>query len=186
MSFTIYGSESSPYSIKVRAYARHKRLSFTWENARTSPGYHKVAKIPIIPAVRAPDGSGAQDSTPIMERWDLLYPDEPDRSAHPDHCATLRFLSDLLEEFGDEWANKWMFHYRWARPIDRRVVALRLAHEMLEVPPGVDGDRVDGDRVIDDDDERLEERLGDGQRLENWLGGGDGVLEGGELREWGE
>ena len=65
MSFTIYGSESSPYSIKVRAYARHKRLRFTWENARTSPGYRKVATIPIIPAVRAPDSSGAQDSTPI-------------------------------------------------------------------------------------------------------------------------
>ena len=122
-AYTIYGSESSPYSIKVRAYARHKRaFSFAWENARTSAGYQAVAKIPIIPAVRAPDGTGMQDSTPIMEKWDEDFPCPPSRSAHPDHCVTLRFLSDLLEEFGDEWANKWMFHYRWARPIDQRIV----------------------------------------------------------------
>ena len=129
-SYIIYGSENSPYSVKVRAYARFKGIPFEWKNARTSPGYHDVAKIPIIPAVRAPDGSGMQDSTPIMERWDKDFPSTPDTSAHP-NCPVLRFVSILLEEFGDEWANKWMFHYRWARPIDQRIVSLRLANEII-------------------------------------------------------
>ena len=68
-AYTIYGSESSPYSIKVRAYARHKRaFSFAWENARTSAGYQAVAKIPIIPAVRAPDGTGATSDDDAWRR----------------------------------------------------------------------------------------------------------------------
>ena len=131
-SYTIFGSESSPYSIKVRAYARHLRaFPFSWANARTDPGYQAVAKLPIIPAVRCDaDGVGYQDSTPIMRAWDAKFPLPEERSAHPP-CVALRFISDLLEEFGDEWANKWMFHYRWARPIDQRMVALRLAHEAL-------------------------------------------------------
>ena len=36
------------------------------------------------------------------------------------------FVSALLEEFGDEWGNKWMFHYRWARPVDQMGCAKRL------------------------------------------------------------
>ena len=34
----------------------------------------------------------------------------------------------MLEEFGDEWGNKWMFHYRWAREIDQEVVSHSNAH----------------------------------------------------------
>jgi glutathione S-transferase len=36
-------------------------------------------------------------------------------------------MSMLIEEFGDEWGNKWMFHYRWAREVDQRASAGRLA-----------------------------------------------------------
>ena len=43
-----------------------------------------------------------------QEYFDKQYPTP---SAHPVD-PTLKFLSYLLEEFGDEWGNKWMFHYR--------------------------------------------------------------------------
>jgi hypothetical protein len=33
----------------------------------------------------------------------------------------------LIEEFGDEWGNKWMFHYRWARDVDQISSAGRIA-----------------------------------------------------------
>ena len=33
----------------------------------------------------------------------------------------------LIEEFGDEWGNKWMFHYRWARDVDQVSAAGRIA-----------------------------------------------------------
>jgi hypothetical protein len=37
------------------------------------------------------------------------------------------FISALIEEFGDEWGNKWMFHYRWARDVDQISSAGRIA-----------------------------------------------------------
>ena len=94
-------------------------------SASTQAAFAKVAKLPLVPAVRLPNGNGIQDSTPIMELFDTLE----FNTTHPP--GDLRFLSELLEEYGDEWLNKQMFHYRWARPIDQRIVSLRLASEML-------------------------------------------------------
>lgn len=126
----IYGSDNSPYSVKVRSYVRYKGIPHDWRlRSRYSDEYQKIARIPIVPAVKLADGKGMQDSTPIMKYFDEKYEDTI--STHPkDPC--LRFLSYLLEEFGDEWANKWMFHFRWARPVDQRIVALRLANEFVD------------------------------------------------------
>ena len=64
-----------------------------------------------------------QDSTPIIDQMEKLHP-EP--SIHPaDPVAD--FISALIEEFGDEWGNKWMFHYRWARDVDQISSAGRIA-----------------------------------------------------------
>jgi glutathione S-transferase len=79
--------------------------------------------LPIIPLVITPDGAGIQDSTPIIEAMEKLHP-EP--SIHPQD-AVERFISVLMEEFSDEWGNKWMFHYRWARDVDQISSAGRLA-----------------------------------------------------------
>ena len=71
--------------------------------------------MPIIPLVVTPEGDGIQDSTPIIDAMEKLFP-EP--SIHPDDPVA-DFISALIEEFGDEWGNKWMFHYRWARDVDQ-------------------------------------------------------------------
>ena len=85
--------------------------------------YSKLARLPLIPFVVKPDGTGIQDSTPIIESMDGEFPDP---SIHPDD-PTAAFISMLLEEFGDEWGNKWMFHLRWAREVDQYGCARRLA-----------------------------------------------------------
>lgn len=128
MAYRIFGSENSPYSIKVRNYFRYKGILHEWiiRNVGTAAEYGKYAKLPIIPAVATPEGQGLQDSTPLIEAMEAKF-SEP--SIHP-AGPTLRFLSELLEEFGDEWGNKWMFHFRWAREVDQRATALRLATEM--------------------------------------------------------
>src|SRR5258708_6209592 len=79
--------------------------------------------MPIIPLVVTPEGTGIQDSTPIIDQIEKLYP-EP--SINPAD-AVASFISALIEEFGDEWGNKWMFHHRWARDVDQISSAGRIA-----------------------------------------------------------
>jgi glutathione S-transferase len=123
--YRVIGAEMSPYSVKVRSYFRYKAIPHQWilRNAASQAEYEKHAKMPIIPLVVTPEGTGIQDSTPIIEQIEKLHP-EP--SIHPAEPVA-NFISTLIEEFGDEWGNKWMFHYRWARDVDQRCSAGRIA-----------------------------------------------------------
>ena len=123
--YRIIGAEMSPYSVKIRSYFRYKAIPHQWllRNAASQAEYDKYARMPIIPLVITPEGTGIQDSTPIIDAIEKLHP-EP--SIHPDDTVA-NFISALIEEFGDEWGNKWMFHYRWARDVDQRASAGRIA-----------------------------------------------------------
>jgi glutathione S-transferase len=127
--YRIYGAEVSPYSVKVRSYFRYKRIPHRWivRNARTQAEYQKYARLPLIPLVVTPEDEALQDSTPIIEALEARFP-EP--SIHPEDPIAA-FVSALLEEFGDEWGNKWMFHYRWAREADQLAAGERIARTML-------------------------------------------------------
>ena len=123
--YRIFGAEMSPYSVKVRSYFRYKGIPHQWilRNGDSQAEFEKHARMPIIPLVLTPDGTGIQDSTPIIDRIEALHPDP---SIHPVDTVA-RFISALIEEFGDEWGNKWMFHYRWAREVDQIASAGRIA-----------------------------------------------------------
>jgi len=131
-TYKIFGSEMSPYSVKVRSYFRYKNIPHEWiaRRAGVDEEYKKYARLPIVPTVATPAGEGLQDSTPIIETVDAKNP-EP--SIHPSP-PELAFLSALIEEFGDEWGNKLMFHYRWYADIDQRASAQTLAR--LSQPNG--------------------------------------------------
>jgi glutathione S-transferase len=122
--YRIFGAEMSPYSVKVRSYFRYKAIPHQWilRNAESNAEYSKFSKLPIIPLVVTPQGAGIQDSTPIIDAMEKLFP-EP--SVHPEGPAG--FISALIEEFGDEWGNKWMFHYRWSREVDQLCSSGRIA-----------------------------------------------------------
>ncbi len=126
--YRVFGAEVSPYSVKVRSYFRYKQIPHEWivRDPASAAEYQKYAKLPIIPLVVSPDGEAAQDSTPIIEQLEQRFP-EP--SVHPDDPVAA-FISALLEEFGDEWGNKWMFHYRWAREADQISGSERIAATM--------------------------------------------------------
>jgi glutathione S-transferase len=123
--YRIIGAEMSPYSVKIRSYFRYKAIPHQWvlRNAASQAEYEKHARMPIIPLVITPEGTGIQDSTPIIDQIEKLHP-EP--KVHPDDPVA-RFVSALIEEFGDEWGNKWMFHYRWTREVDQVCSAGRIA-----------------------------------------------------------
>jgi glutathione S-transferase len=70
--YRIFGSEMSPYSVKVRSYFRYKQIPHEWiaRNPSNEEEYKKYARLPIVPAVATPEGDGIQDSTPIIEGLD--------------------------------------------------------------------------------------------------------------------
>ena len=110
--YRIWGAEMSPFSVKVRSYFRYKDIPHDWQERSPSniEEYKKYSKLPLVPTVATPEDEGWQDSTPILEKVEARFPDP---SIHPSDPAS-HFISALLEEFGDEWGNKWMFHQRWA------------------------------------------------------------------------
>jgi len=125
----IFGSELSPYSVKVRSFFRYKNLPHEWipRSPAVQAEFQKYAKLPLVPLVVTPEGEGLQDSTPILERFETL-------AAEPETVPTdpaLAFVSALLEEYGDEWGNKWMFHYRWRFQPDVWSTAERIAGQMM-------------------------------------------------------
>lgn len=130
----IFGAEVSPYSVKVRSYLRYKGIPHRWivRSLATQAEFQKYAKLPLIPLVVTPEERGLQDSTPILETLEARHP----KPALQPEDPTLAFLSTLLEEFADEWGNKWMFHYRWARKVDQDSAAERIAKTMA---PGLAG-----------------------------------------------
>ena len=127
--YTVIGSEESPYSVKVRSYFRYKAIPHQWRERGQAPElFAKHARLPLVPLVVTPEETGIQDSTPIIEAMETRFPDS---GIHPSGMAG--FVSALLEEFGDEWGNKWMFHMRWAREVDQVAVSRRFAAKAEDV-----------------------------------------------------
>src|SRR5712671_6250569 len=91
--YRIIGAEMSPYSVKVRSYFRYKAIPHQWilRNGASQAEFEKHAKMPIIPLVVTPEGTGVQDSTPVIDRIEKLHP-EP--SIHPTDTVA-RFISML-------------------------------------------------------------------------------------------
>ncbi len=127
-TFKIFGAEMSPYSVKVRAWFRYKGLAHRWlVRPQHEAEFKQYARLPLIPLVVTPDGEAIQVSTPIIEALERQYPDP---SIHPED-PTLAFLSALIEEYGDEWGNKLMFHHRWYYEPDQFPTAHVLARNWL-------------------------------------------------------
>ncbi|MCR9213873.1 MAG: glutathione S-transferase family protein [Proteobacteria bacterium] len=127
--YVIFGSEYSPFSVKLRSYFRYKGIPHEWR-PRTQENYaefQKYAKLPLIPLVLGPKDEVLQDSTPIMEKMEERFPEKPIQPP----SETLAYLSTLLEDYGDEWVNKPMFHYRWWRDEDQQAVGDGLARALL-------------------------------------------------------
>ena len=126
--YGLMGRSESGYTLKVRSAMRYKKVSYQWMDRFSHEKlYQAHARVQLIPQVFLPDGSSMQDSTPIME---FLEQRHPEPTFHPQDPA-LRFLSELLEEYGDEWGNKLMFHYRWGYPADQKRRSRTLAQGIV-------------------------------------------------------
>jgi glutathione S-transferase len=115
--YTLHGIGPSPYSVKMRAILRYRRIPFVWAGAGDPRAVALANNLPpVIPVLTFPDGRVMNDSTPLAYALEREHPGQ--RSIVPDDPVQA-YLSDLLEDFGDEWVTKIMFHYRWYYEADR-------------------------------------------------------------------
>lgn len=120
------GSPGSPYTRKMLAVLRYRRIAYRYLQAE-DPNLPKP-KVGLIPIFYFKDDDGAYvaevDSTPIIRRLEEEY---PGRSIIPDDPA-MSFINYLLEDYGDEWLTKAMFHYRWYYQDDIEMAGSVLPH----------------------------------------------------------
>jgi glutathione S-transferase len=127
--YTIYGGLGSPYSMKMRAILRYRRLPYIWRQMEMGDDrVFKNVKAPVIPVIQYPDGSWHNDSTPMIFELEKL---QSGRSIVPENAGHA-FLAYLLEDFADEWGTKLMFHYRWFRERDQKTMSEWLAFDRLK------------------------------------------------------
>jgi glutathione S-transferase len=128
-TYKIYGGLGSPYSMKLRAVLRYRRLPHVWIQLNDRNAY-EIANVrpPVIPVLRFPDGMMQTDSTPLIFELERRHPDA--RSVLPDD-EMQRFLSLLIEDMADEWGTKMMFHYRWFLERDQKQMSSWLSFDRL-------------------------------------------------------
>ncbi len=116
---TFMGAPGSPYTRKMRALLRYRRLPYRFLIAGADGREDlPAAKVRLMPTFYLPNEQGeleaVVDSTPLIRRLEGEF---DGRSVVPEDPVTA-FVDYLLEDFGDEWLTKAMFHYRWAYEAD--------------------------------------------------------------------
>lgn len=113
----ILGLAGSPYTRKLVAALRYRRIPYTLEWRHPMDRYKdRIApKPPLLPTVYfGDDPQPVTDTTPILRR---LEGEHQGRPVLPD-TPVLRLINSLVEDYADEWLTKAMFHYRWRYEAD--------------------------------------------------------------------
>ena len=128
----IRGVPASPYTRKMLALLRYRRIPYRYlqGNLRGDQplGELPQPKVGLIPVLYLPDEHGELqaevDSTPLIRRLEDEYPGRSVIPADP----VVAFLNYLIEDYGDEWLTKAMFHYRWYYQDDIEMAGAVLPH----------------------------------------------------------
>ena len=110
----LMGAPGSPYTRKMLALLRFRHIPYQLliGDQSAQEGLPKP-KVSLLPTFYLPNEKGdveaVVDSTPLIRRFETEF---SERSVIPTD-PVMSFLNYLLEDYGDEWLTKAMFHYRW-------------------------------------------------------------------------
>ena len=129
----LVGAPQSPYSRKMRAALRFRRIPFQWvrQHSSASKGQPPVKISHMIPVMWISHDDPSQDSAMLDSTFQLqlLEKKYSQRSLiNPD--PVVMFFNELIEDFADEWLTKAMFHYRWSYQDDIQKAACVLPLEV--------------------------------------------------------
>lgn len=114
----LIGAGASPYTRKVRAALRYRRIPYQFIIAGSLEEKQLPERPrPLIPGLTLHEGDKLitlSDSTPILLRLEKEF---GQRSLKPKN-KILALVDSLIEDYGDEWLSKCMFHYRWSNEED--------------------------------------------------------------------
>ena len=128
MTYKLFGALGSPYSQKLRALLRYRRIPHLWVDGAAARDAMGQVRAPVIPVLQYPDGHFDNDSTPVIYDLEARH---PERRVVPDDPAQA-FIAHLIEDFADEWLTKAMFGYRWLAEIDQIQMSCWLAFDNLK------------------------------------------------------
>jgi glutathione S-transferase len=148
-SYTLYTMDNSPYSDKIRAILRYKKIPFVehTENLETrfTVLQARTGKT-MVPVVITPDDEAMNDSTAIAAALEQRHP----RPATRWEDASVDAIAMLLEDYADEWLVRIMLASRWYHPADAAqnaaIIATGMTHGLFgidfqraaqEFPPGI-------------------------------------------------
>ena len=132
--YRIIAGPGSPYSHKIRAVMRYRRIPHDWTIVLGGfDGTGWTGKLSGLnkhqwPIVRFPDGGHWTDSTPIIHELEKRHSDG--RSVLPPSPAQ-RFLARLIEDYADEWLSLPLMAFRWTSDEDVSFCARRQMHGWL-------------------------------------------------------
>ncbi|MEO0419392.1 MAG: glutathione S-transferase N-terminal domain-containing protein [Pseudomonadota bacterium] len=126
--YTLYGALASPYSQKMRAILRYRRIVHVWKHGAIAQAMTGKVRAPVIPVLEYPEGTFANDTTPLIYELEKRH---IDRSIVPEDEGHA-FLAHLVEDFADEWLTKAMFGYRWLEEVDQKQMSEWLAFDAFK------------------------------------------------------
>jgi glutathione S-transferase len=112
---TIVGVPGSPYSRKLLAVLRYRRIPYRWvgQHAPEAASLPRP-RVELVPQLMLAGADGSlearTDTTPLIRELETMVEGRSVVPADP----VVAFLDALIEDYADEWLTKAMFHYRWA------------------------------------------------------------------------
>lgn len=138
--YTLYTVDNSPYSDKIRALMRYKKIPFVehTENVEIRFGVlqARTGKT-MVPVVITPEDEAVNDSTAIAALLEERHPRPSTRWQDPSVDA----VAMLLEDYADEWLVRIMLASRWYHEADAAQNSVLLAAAMTHATYGLDFQR---------------------------------------------